>query len=121
MNGVNMNQLKKKYRKLFKYYKKELSKYNKNVINGLDGDLAYLITYLRYLRDYYLLVTKTPLDDPNLIALCNAVGEYELYTTCIHNYYKIENNTVTRLNEDLTPEQTQHNYQMERKVHWSRF
>lgn len=116
-----MNQLKQKYKQLFKYYDKELNKCHKINFNAGAPNLDYFVTYLRYLRDSYLLTLNINLKDPKIISLCQAIGEYEEYSTCINKYYKLSNKMIESIDKEKSKEEIQKAYQIEKTTHWNIF
>lgn len=114
---------KKQYKSLLKYYKKELDKINKFSFENSTNCMDYLSTYLRYMRDVYIL--KEPVIDPNsnvkLASICMAVSEYEKYSTCIDNYYNAMNGNPELKDKTKTKEETDALYSKEKMFHWNAF
>ena len=50
-----MTEFNKEYKKLYNSYNKKLLAEHKLSFSTLDNNMKYFITYLKYLRDYYLL------------------------------------------------------------------
>lgn len=116
-----MNQLKQKYKQLFKHYDKELKKCHKINFSAGDQNLDYFVTYLRYLRDSYLLTLDINLKDPKIISLCQAIGEYEGYSTCINKYYEVSDKMIKSIDTKKSKEEIQKEYQTEKAAHWKIF
>lgn len=114
----------KQYKKLQSEYNKKLLAEHKASFSILDNNMGYFITYLKMLRDYYLLTNPVrnvnELTDLKTTTLVAAISEYEKYATCIANYYKLENNKVERLTDE-PEEEVSKKYNNERKFHWVNF
>ena len=86
--------------------------------------MEYFVTYLKYLRDYYLLTEPTPetKEEVNLktASLVTAVSEYEKYNTCIAKYYKLNGNAIERISDE-SEEEVAKKYNLEKKFHWTNF
>ena len=82
--------------------------------------MDYFVTYLKYLRDYYLLHDCTSDQEgvagAKVTTLVAAVGEYEKYLTCISNYYKLSGNVIEK-KTDEPDEEVMKRYNLERKFH----
>ena len=116
-----MINFKQKYTKLGKSYKKRLKQLNKELSTRMQDPTIYFITYLKLLRDYYLLTAENPNEQNlELASLVTAIAEYERSQTCITNYYIIENDVLTRRPE-FTEEAALQGYQAEKLKHWEAF
>lgn len=71
------------------------------------------------MRDSYILQVEKDkvLTDLRYLALCTAIGEYELYSTCIFNYYSIRNKKFERIDVTKTSEEIDKEYNAERIKH----
>lgn len=120
-----MKPFNRKYRKLCTYYKKELSKYHKTRANNAVNLLNYFITYIRGLRDFYLLNSSLEKDltqDRIFQSLCIAVDKYELYNSCIDKYYTVNERQVAEpIDKTLSKEEVLSKYQAEKMLHWKHF
>ena len=110
----------KQFKELQEQYNKKLLAEHKANFSILNNNMDYFITYLKYLRDYYLLTNdKKNIDelvDIKTTTLVAAVSEYEKYNNCISKYYKLENNKVERLTDE-PEEEVAKKYNNERKFH----
>lgn len=119
-----MTEFKKTHKKLFKSYEKKLGELHKKSLNSSFDPTDYFVTYLKLLRDYYLLSSpyaKTIGEEQfELVSLITAISEYEQYRDCINKYYKIENGVATRLlpEDDKT---VLEKYSQEKSFHWEAF
>ena len=118
-----MKSFSKQYGKLYKYYNKELKKCHKINFKELNNNLDYFITYIRFMRDYYLLTEDVydPLKNEKLYYLCLAVQEYDAYYNCIHNYYNISKNLVELKDKTKTKAEVDTQYRLERAGHINNF
>ena len=118
-----MTEFNKEYKKLYNSYNKKLLAEHKLSFSALDNNMKYFITYLKYLRDYYLLTDGiTQLEDTinvKTATLVAAVNEYEKYINCINNYYKLNGNTIEKMSDES--EEVAKKYNMEKKFHWTNF
>lgn len=110
----------KKYKKLYNSYNKKLLSEHKLNFSALDNSMSYFITYLKYLRDYYLLADNNAqlenVIDTKTATLVAAVSEYEKYINCISNYYKLNGNTIERITDE-PEEEVAKKYNLEKKFH----
>lgn len=118
-----MTSIKKKYKKLFRYYVKELKKCHNSSFNNYENCLDYFTTYLRYMRDVYILTEENIDPDKNLkvASICMAVSEYEKYSTCISTYYNVSKNTIEQKDKTKTKDEVTKAYQTEKLFHWNTF
>ena len=70
---------KKEYKHLRKAYKRCLNKLNKNTFEDPAILIDYFATYLKLIRDTYLLDELNAADLPKLTYLSTAIEEYEQY------------------------------------------
>lgn len=119
-----MTKFKAEYKKLYKTYNKKLKSLHKKNFEGLVNSLDYFVTYLKFMRDYYILTEPLLLDsgEENLkiASLVAAVSEYEQYQNCIHNYYTFNGANVSYKIEGST-EEVQAKYAAEKTFHWTAF
>lgn len=119
-----MTAFSKQYKTLCDSYNKKLLAEHKANFSILNNNMDYFITYLKYLRDYYLLTDKVvDIDDTNNVktaTLVAAVSEYEKYISCIGNYYKLNGNTIERITDE-PEEEVAKKYNLEKKFHWTNF
>lgn len=119
-----MTEFNKEYKKLYNSYNKKLLAEHKLSFSTLDNNMKYFITYLKYLRDYYLLTDSTAQveDTVNVktATLVAAVNEYEKYVNCINNYYKLNGNIAEKISDE-SEEEVAKKYNLEKKFHWTNF
>jgi hypothetical protein len=88
--------------------------------------MDYFITYLKFMRDYYILTESLVLDtgeeNMKIASLATAVAEYEKFKNCIYNYYVISEQGVTIARKGNTSEEeTLKLYNTEKEFHWNSF
>ena len=119
-----MTEFNKKYKELYDSYNKKLLAEHKLSFSTLDNNMGYFITYLKYLRDYYLLTdSNAQLEDTinvKTATLVTAVDEYEKYINCINNYYKLNGNIAEKISDE-SEEEVAKKYNLEKKFHWTNF
>lgn len=119
-----MTEFNKEYKELYNSYNKKLLAEHKLSFSTLDNNMGYFITYLKYLRDYYLLTdSNAQLEDTinvKTATLVAAVDEYEKYINCINNYYKLNGNIVEKISDE-SEEEVAKKYNLEKKFHWTNF
>ena len=119
-----MTEFNKKYKELYDSYNKKLLAEHKLSFSTLDNNMGYFITYLKYLRDYYLLTdSNAQLEDTinvKTATLVAAVDEYEKYINCINNYYKLNGNIVEKISDE-SEEEVAKKYNLEKEFHWTNF
>lgn len=119
-----MTEFNKEYKELYNSYNKKLLAEHKLNFSTLDNNMSYFITYLKYLRDYYLLNDNiAQLEDTinvKTATLVAAVDEYEKYINCINNYYKLNGNIVEKISDE-SEEEVAKKYNLEKKFHWTNF
>ncbi len=119
-----MTKFSKEYKNLYDNYNKKLLAEHKLNFSTLDNSMGYFITYLKYLRDYYLLTDPIAQSEDTIsvktATLVAAVSEYEKYINCINNYYKLNGNTVERISDE-SEEEVAKKYDLEKRIHWTNF
>lgn len=119
-----MTEFNKEYKKLYNSYNKKLLAEHKLNFSTLDNNMSYFITYLKYLRDYYLLNDNiAQLEDTinvKTATLVAAVDEYEKYISCINNYYKLNGNIAEKISDE-SEEEVAKKYNLEKNFHWTNF
>ena len=119
-----MTEFNKEYKELYNSYNKKLLAEHKLSFSTLDNNMKYFITYLKYLRDYYLLTDNAAQaeDAVNVktATLVAAVNEYEKYVNCINNYYKLNGNIAEKISDE-SEEEVAKKYNLEKKFHWTNF
>ena len=119
-----MTEFNKEYKKLYNSYNKKLLAEHKLNFSTLDNNMSYFITYLKYLRDYYLLNDNTAQLEDNInvktATLVAAVDEYEKYINCINNYYKLNGNIAEKISDE-SEEEVAKKYNLEKNFHWTNF
>ena len=119
-----MTEFNKEYKELYDSYNKKLLAEHKLSFSTLDNNMGYFITYLKYLRDYYLLNDNiAQLEDTinvKTATLVAAVDEYEKYINCINDYYKLNGNIAEKISDE-SEEEVAKKYNLEKKFHWTNF
>lgn len=119
-----MTEFNKEYKKLYNSYNKKLLAEHKLSFSTLDNNMKYFITYLKYLRDYYLLTDSAAQAEDTVnvktATLVAAVNEYEKYVNCINNYYKLNGNIAEKISDE-SEEEVAKKYNLEKKFHWTNF
>ena len=119
-----MTEFNKEYKKLYNSYNKKLLAEHKLSFSTLDNNMKYFITYLKYLRDYYLLTDSIAQSEDTVnvktATLVAAVNEYEKYVNCINNYYKLNGNIAEKISDE-SEEEVAKKYNLEKKFHWTNF
>ena len=119
-----MTEFNKEYKKLYNSYNKKLLAEHKLSFSTLDNNMKYFITYLKYLRDYYLLTDSVAQSEDTVnvktATLVAAVNEYEKYVNCINNYYKLNGDIAEKISDE-SQEQVAKKYNLEKKFHWTNF
>jgi hypothetical protein len=118
-----MKNFKKQHKKLYTCYKKRLKNLHKQTLSTADPT-EYFVTYLKLLRDYYLLtgpaLTEITQDQFELSSLIAAISEYEKSQSCIYKYYKVENGVAIRKVAG-TEEEILEKFSAEKAFHWDAF
>ena len=119
-----MTEFNKEYKELYNSYNKKLLAEHKLSFSTLDNNMRYFITYLKYLRDYYLLTDSNIQSEDTIniktATLVAAIDEYEQYINCVNNYYKLNGNKVERISDE-PEEEVAKKYNLEKKFHWTNF
>ena len=119
-----MTEFNKEYKELYNSYNKKLLAEHKLSFSTLDNNMKYFITYLKYLRDYYLLTDSTAQSEDTVnvktATLVAAVNEYEKYVNCINNYYKLNGDIAEKISDE-SEEEVAKKYNLEKKFHWTNF
>lgn len=116
-----MSNFKTEFKALYKAYNKKLKLHHKNNFNQFFNNMDYFVTYLKFIRDYYILteplVLESGEENLKIAALATAISEYNSYKNCINNYY-----TSTGIRKiDGTAEEVQQQYNTEKAFHWNNF
>ena len=119
-----MTDFNKEYKELYNSYNKKLLAEHKLSFSTLDNNMKYFITYLKYLRDYYLLTDSVAQSEDTVnvktATLVAAVNEYEKYVNCINNYYKLNGDIAEKISDE-SEEEVAKKYNLEKKFHWTNF
>ena len=119
-----MTEFNKEYKELYNSYNKKLLAEHKLSFSTLDNNMKYFITYLKYLRDYYLLTDSVAQSEDTVnvktATLVAAVSEYEKYVNCINNYYKLNGDIAEKISDE-SEEEVAKKYNLEKKFHWTNF
>ena len=119
-----MTEFNKEYKELYNSYNKKLLAEHKLSFSTLDNNMKYFITYLKYLRDYYLLTDSAAQSEDTVnvktATLVAAVNEYEKYINCINNYYKLNGDIAEKISDE-SEEEVAKKYNLEKKFHWTNF
>ena len=119
-----MTEFNKEYKELYNSYNKKLLAEHKLSFSTLDNNMKYFITYLKYLRDYYLLTDSVAQSEDAVnvktATLVAAINEYEKYVNCINNYYKLNGNVAEKISDE-SEEEVAKKYNLEKKFHWTNF
>lgn len=119
-----MTEFNKEYKELYNSYNKKLLAEHKLSFSTLDNNMKYFITYLKYLRDYYLLTDSVAQSEDTVnvktATLVAAVDEYEKYVNCINNYYKLNGDIAEKISDE-SEEEVAKKYNLEKKFHWTNF
>ena len=119
-----MTEFNKEYKELYNSYNKKLLAEHKLSFSTLDNNMKYFITYLKYLRDYYLLTDSVAQSEDTVnvktATLVAAINEYEKYVNCINNYYKLNGDIAEKISDE-SEEEVAKKYNLEKKFHWTNF
>ena len=119
-----MTEFNKEYKELYNSYNKKLLAEHKLSFSTLNNNMKYFITYLKYLRDYYLLTDSVAQSEDAVnvktATLVAAVNEYEKYINCINNYYKLNGDIAEKISDE-SEEEVAKKYNLEKKFHWTNF
>ena len=110
---------KKNFKEVYKIYNKKLTKIHKHSFESFDGPLEYFITYLEYMRDYYIFMNKQneARYKVKLTSIILTLEEYNKYATCIAKYF---NPTGGALN-NMPVDEALKEYEAEILKHWQKF
>ena len=111
-----MPEFKKDFKSLYTAYDNQLQKQNKV---GLENfGLDHFITYLKFMRDYYILteplISKDGTENIKIATLATAITTYDKYQVCDSLCKTIKNNTQE--NEALL-----NKYTKEKEFQWHTF
>lgn len=115
---------KKQHKELFRCYKKRLALLNKEAIEHLENPMDYFITYLKFMRDYYILTEPLETngqENVKIAIIASAVAEYDRYKTCINNYFSISKAGVAEKIGEKPLDEINKEYNNERTYHWKAF
>ena len=114
----------KEFKQLCQTYDKSLKDTHATSFKNLVNPLEYFITYLKFMRDYYILteplVMESGEENMKIAAIATAVSEYEQYQNCEHKYYGFDGTNVVYKVEG-TSEEVQQLYNTEKTFHWNSF
>ena len=119
-----MNTFKKNYKQLWKNYNRKLKELHEVNFNSLNHNLEYFDTYLRFMRDYYILTEPLQIEEKEnlkLAAIMTAVEAYDKYTSCKNKYYRTKEDGTTENLIEGTDEEVKSKYELERHFHWNTF
>ena len=111
---------KKKYNKLFSCYSKRLAMLNAKALANLENPMDYFVTYLKFMRDYYILAEPLEVggqENLKIAIIASVVSEYDQYKTCINKYFKINDKGIAEKIGDLPVEEVTAKYNKERAYH----
>lgn len=81
-----MKTFKKEFKDLCKTYEQQLKKYHLLNLEDITNNLNYFVTYLKFMRDYYILteplITETGEENLKIASLATAISAYTKYQTC---------------------------------------
>lgn len=115
-------------KKIKKVYSKNLKKLFKNTLNNSEYILPLIVEFLKNLRDQYIVseqlateIDGTRQENLKIITIAAAIAEYEAYISCIDKYYIVEGNSISRINQNSSEEETLNKYTLEKNYHWACF
>jgi hypothetical protein len=119
-----MSEFIKEFKQLYKAYDKKLKKDHELNFKDLNNSMNYFVTYLKFMRDYYILteplILESGEENLKIASLATAVSEYEKYQTCEHKYYGFDGTQIIYKVEG-TSEEIQQLYNTEKTFHWNNF
>ena len=119
-----MKEFTKEFKQLYKAYDKSLKTYHADNFKSLTNCMDYFVTYLKFMRDYYILtepfVTDSGEENLKIASLATAISEYENYQMCEHKYYGFDGTNIIYKVEG-TSEEVQQKYTREKTFHWDNF
>ena len=81
-----MKTFKKEFKDLCKAYEQQLKKCHTVNLEGLTNSMDYFVTYLKFMRDYYILseplVAENGEENLKIASLATAISAYTKYQTC---------------------------------------
>ena len=120
----NQKLFKKKYKKLYKLYEKQLKQAHKKAYNSFQNPMDYFITYLKFMRDYYILLNK-PKDtkfEIKFASLAAAIDEYNQYFKCLSKYFVVDKSGLALAPKDgKTFQEATDAFTLESAEHWTNF
>lgn len=124
METMPVKEFTKEFKQLYKTYDKKLKNDHETSFKNLTNSMNYFVTYLKFMRDYYILTEPLKLEsgEENLkiASLATAVSEYEQYQICEHKYYGFDGTKMIYKVEG-TSEEVQQQYNLEKAFHWNNF
>ncbi len=119
-----MKEFTKEFKHLCQTYDKVLKDTHATNFKGLTNCMDYMVTYLKFMRDYYILteplILESGEENLKIASLATAVSEYEQYQLCEHKYYGFDGTKVVYKVEG-TSEEVQQQYNKEKTFHWNNF
>ena len=113
-----MKTFKKEFKDLYKAYEQQLKKYHTLNLEGITNSIDYFVTYLKFMRDYYILteplVTENGEENLKIASLATAISAYNKYQTCKSWCDSLE--VTANKDETLLKK-----YNTEKKFHWNNF
>ena len=109
-------EFKKDYKKLCSAYNKRLRNTQRNKVLSLENTLDYFVTYLKFIRDYFIL-TEPPINDKGeenykITTIAAAISEYQQYIASC--------NTIEYINGQAINSETEaslNKYTIEKQFH----
>lgn len=113
-----MKTFKKEFKELCKAYEQQLKKYHTLNFEGVTNSMDYFVTYLKFMRDYYILteplVAENGEENLKIASLATAISAYTRYQTCKSWCDSLEASANT--DETLLKK-----YTTEKDFHWNSF
>lgn len=112
----------KDFKKIKKAYNKILTLRHKFNVKNLCNPLDYFVDYLKYLRDFLIMIDYQEQNERaelSLTALIMAIDEYELYIGCLLSQPTME--TTVQLIKEGKYTEAQELHQKELEQHWRKF
>ena len=124
MGEMSVKEFTKEFKQLCQTYDKALKDAHTTNFKGFTNCMEYMVTYLKFMRDYYILteplVMESGEENMKIAAIATAVSEYEQYQNCIHKYYGFDGTQVI-YKTDGSKEDVQQLYNKEKTFHWNNF
>lgn len=121
---MSVKEFTKEFKQLYQTYDKALKDTHATSFKNLVNPLDYFITYLKFMRDYYILteplISESGEENLKIASLATAVSEYEQYQNCEHKYYGFDGAKVI-YKVPGTSEEVQQQYNKEKAFHWDNF